>query len=132
MTKSLLAGLLVLGSVVCAQQRVDQQNLYQRIICVVPMVGNGTPADPKRPQYAPWPPSHSRSGIIAFSQVTSDDGRYALVEFVARDRAAFQAIFNDKSIKVFEKGKDSIADAVTELKKYKEDFDISKFGTVAP
>ncbi|SPF43812.1 conserved exported hypothetical protein [Candidatus Sulfopaludibacter sp. SbA4] len=118
MTQRLFACLLVLSSCICAQHRVDSQNLYQRIICVVPMVGSGTPSDPKRPQYAPWPPSRSRAGIIAFSHQVSDDGQHALVEFIALDRSAFQAIFNDKSIKVFEKGKDNIGDVVNELKKY--------------
>src|ERR1700687_2257559 len=34
----------------------------------------------------------SRNGIIGFSYVVSDDGLLALVEFVARDRSAFQPI----------------------------------------
>jgi hypothetical protein len=51
---------------------------------------------------------------------------------VARDRAAFQAIFNDKTIKFFEKGKSKKQDIETELKKYKKDFDLNKFGTVVP
>jgi hypothetical protein len=98
------------------------------------MVGKGTPADPKRPQYAPWPPtvSPSRIAIIAYSHQISDDGKYALVEFVARDRSAFQAIFNDKSVTVFEKGKDKKPDIEKGLKKYKKDFDLSKFGMVLP
>ncbi|MBZ5728602.1 MAG: hypothetical protein LAP87_26925, partial [Acidobacteriia bacterium] len=106
MTQRLLVGLLALAAVMCAQRRVDPRNTYSRAICVVPMTGSGTPADPRRPQYAPWPPSQkpSPTGIIAFSHLVSDDGKYALVEFVARDRAAFQAVFNDKSIKFFEKG----------------------------
>jgi hypothetical protein len=67
-----------------------------------------------------------------YSQQLSDDGKLALVEFVARDRAAFQAIFNDKTIKFFEKGKSKKQDIETELKKYKKDFDLNKFGTVVP
>src|SRR5437588_12153216 len=107
MTQRLVAGLLVLSSYVCAQHTVAPQNRYHRIIWFVPMVGSGTPADPRRPQYAPWPPSRSRTGIIAFSHQLSDDGQHALTEFVAVDRSAFQPIFNDKSIKAFEKGKDN-------------------------
>lgn len=62
----------------------------------------------------------------------SDDGRFALVEFVARDRSAFQQILADKSLKVFDRKKDKKDDIEKELKKYKHDFDISKFGTVMP
>jgi hypothetical protein len=100
--------------------RVDPRNTYYRVIAVVPLsAGSGTPDDPKRPKYAPWPPSRSQTGIIAYSQQLSDDGKLALVEFVARDRAAFQAIFNDKTIRFFEKGKSKRQDIETELKKYK-------------
>jgi len=115
-----------------AQHRVDPGNLYNRVICVVPVVGKGTPADPRRPQYAPWPPkpNPARTDIISYTQQISDDGQYALVEFVARDRAAFQAIFNDKTAvkAVFEKDKNKKDEIEKELKKYKKDFDITKFG----
>ena len=134
MTLRLLSGLLVLAALVCAQHRVDPRNTYDRVICVVPIVGKGTPDDPKRPQYAPWPPNPpgSQTGIIAFSQQLSDDGKFALVEFVARDRSAFAAILSDKQLKVFEKGKDKKDDVEKELKKYKKDFDLSTLGTVLP
>jgi hypothetical protein len=126
---------LLLGSLLAAQHnRVDPRNTYHRILCVVPMVGKGTPADPMRPQYAPWPPSTSasRTAIISFSHQVSDDGRFALVEFVARDRQAFEEIFNDKTIKVFEKGKDNKDDIDKELKKFKKDFSLDKLGAVRP
>ncbi|MBZ5724832.1 MAG: hypothetical protein LAP87_07525 [Acidobacteriia bacterium] len=134
MTQRLLVGLLALGAVLCAQRRVDPRNTYSRAICVVPMTGCGTPANPRRPQHAPWSPSRkpSPTGIIAFSHVVSDDGRFAPVEFVAHDWAAFQALFTDKSIKFFEKGKDKKDDIEKELKKYKKDFDLEKFGMVMP
>ena len=53
--------------------------------------GKGTFDDPKRPMYAPSPAEVqaamvTRQGILGFSYVTSDDGHFALVEFVARDR----------------------------------------------
>ena len=98
------------------------------------MVGAGTPADPKRPKYAPWPPAPatSRTAIIGFSHQVSDDGKLALVEFVAQDRQAFAALFADKTVTVFEKGKDKKDDIEKELKKYKKDFDLSKFGMVRP
>jgi len=126
--------LLVTSCLGLAQHKVDPKNTYSRVICIVPMVGKGTPADPRRPQYAPWPPAAtaSRTAIIAYSHQVSDDGKSALVEFVARDRSAFQAIFNDKSVTVFEKGKDKKSDIENALKKYKKDFDLSKLGMVLP
>lgn len=127
-----LLATLILVSTASSQHRVDPRNNLERIVCVVPMVGAGTPKDPKRPQYAPWPPSkgQSRTDIVAYSHQVSDDGRFALVEFVARDRKAFQAIFNDKTVKVFEKGKDKKDDLEKELKKFRKDFDFSKFAAV--
>jgi hypothetical protein len=126
--------LLLLASAVPAQRRVDPKNTYQRVICVVPLIGAGTAQDPKRPQYAPWPLSQARSqtDIIAYSQQLSDDGRFALVEFVARDRRAFQAILNDRTLRVFEKGKDKKDDIEIELKKFKKDFDLNQFATRVP
>ncbi len=130
----LAVGLLVFASLVYAQHRVDSRNTYQRVVCVVPIVGAGTPQDPKRPQYAPWPLSRARSrtDILAYSHQISDDGRFALVEFVARDRSVFQAIFGDKTLKVFEKDKDKKDDIEKELKKYKKDFDLNQLATRVP
>ena len=33
-------------------------------------------------------------GILAFSWIPSDDGKFALVEFVARERSAFRGVLN--------------------------------------
>jgi hypothetical protein len=156
MTQRLLAGLLALAAVVCAQRRVDPRNTYYRVICVVPLTGQGTKDDPKRPMYAPklsdmmaadsgaqtaqaaaakaGAPVPVRTDILAFTQQLSDDGHYALVEFVAQDRAAFQAIFADSTnVKVvFEKGKSKKADIEKELHKYRKDFNFDNFGVVMP
>ena len=132
MNRELLVGFLALTAVVCAQRRVDPRNTYNRILCVVPLVGQGTPADPKRPEYAPWPSSQNPDGIIAFYFRPTDDGKRAVVEFVARNRAAFQTILNDKTVIVFEKGR--VAKTVVEaaLKQHLKDFDLDTFGMVMP
>ena len=117
------------------QRRVDPKNTYVRIICVVPITGTGTAADPRRPQYAPAvaaAPNLATPGIIGFMHQTSDDGKFALVEYVAKSQAAFAPILSDKQIKVFVKGKDKKSDIEAELKKYKKDFDLNKFGLVMP
>ena len=94
------------------------------------MVGSGTPADPKRPQYAPLPPSPgtppSRAGILAAGYLTSDDGKYALVEFVAADRAAFAPILADKQVKAFEKGKAKKADIEAEFRRHKKELKLEQ------
>ncbi len=117
-----------------AQQRVDSRNMYERALCVVPIVGAGTPDDPRRPQYAPLPPplgiSPSTDGIIAFTFQPSDDGKLALVEFVARSQQAFRDLLADTNpdIKVFIKGKHKRDEIYKEFKKHKRDVDLDKFG----
>jgi hypothetical protein len=132
MSRKLCIGFLLLACSLCAQHRVDPRNSYNRIICVVPLVGKGTPVDPKRPMYAPWPRSEDPNGIIAFTFEPSDDGQFAVVEFVARTRAAFQTILSDASITTFEKGKAAKADVETAVKKVRKNFDMDTFGTVMP
>src|SRR5215472_16729250 len=124
MLRRLVIGVLALASVVCAQRRVDPRNTYNRVIAVVPIVGKGTPADPKRPQYAPWPASQDPNGIIAFFYQPTDDGKRAVVEFIARNRAALQAILNDRTVQVFEKGRAKKADVEGALKLVRKDFDL--------
>ena len=118
------------------QRRVDLRNTYERLLCVVPMVGAGTPSDPRRPLYAPLPGAGapSREGIIAFSYVASDDGRLALVEFVARDRAAFEPILteNRADVKAFLKGKATRSEIEKEFRLHKKDFDLERFGASVP
>jgi hypothetical protein len=120
-----------------AQPRVDARNMYERVMAVVPIVGTGTFADPKRPMYAPTPAelqtaNATRQGILAFTHVVSDDGNFALVEFVARDRAAFQHILADSSVKSFLRGRDKREDMEAEFSKHKKDFDFAHFGVRMP
>ena len=116
------------------QPRVSPRQMYERLMVVVPLVGAGTVQDPKRPMFAPGPNSinaASRTGIIAFTYVLSDDGKFALTEFVARDQAAFKGILTAPALatsKIFTKGVHTQADVETEFKKYKKDFDFNKFG----
>jgi hypothetical protein len=131
MTQRLVTGLLVLASVLCAQHRVDPKNMYHRVICVVPYVGQGTETDPKRPKYVPSPGADNH-GIIGYTQVPSDDGRFAIAEFVAKDVAALDEILHDGQIKAFVKGKSSRAEIEAEIRKYKQDFNLDRFGVAIP
>jgi len=145
MTQRLFTGLLMLAGVVCAQHSVDPKNLYHRIVCVTPLTGSGTATDPVRPKYAPWPlpvpevgtpaptpAMQTQGGITAFSYVLSDDGQHAIVEFVARNRSAFTAIFNDSSVQTFEKGQVTKTAIETAIQKYRKNFSLDQFGTLMP
>lgn len=127
--------LFLLAPVFAQNFRVDERNRYERVLAVLPSVGSGSHADPKRPMYAPLPGqvnAGSRTGIIAFSCVAADDGILYLCEFVARDKAAFNQLLADRSIKSFLKGRDKIQDAITEFSKHKKNFDINQFGVRGP
>jgi hypothetical protein len=116
-----------------AQPRVDPRNMYERVMAIVPMVGRGTFDDPKRPMYAPAPSETSpttRTGILGFNYVASDDGRFALVEFVAADRTAFRNLLADPFIVKFLQGRDKRSDVEAAFKALKKDFDLDKFGKV--
>jgi hypothetical protein len=111
---------------------VSPENGYHHILTVVPYVGTGKPGDPKRPMYAPAVRANvnSRSDILAFVQLPSDDGKFALVEFVAADRNAFQQIMADKSLTVFEKGKHTKAEVEAAMQKHRKGFVLDNFGAV--
>lgn len=72
--------------------------------------------------------------IGAFSYVLVDDGKRAIVEFVASDEAAFEEILKDPEVKVFKK-KEFLSSAAKreeaegEFKRAKKDFDWSMLRT---
>jgi len=121
-----------------AQQRthhVDPRNMYERVLAVVPWTGAGSKADPKRAMFTPSPAQMSptsRSGIIAFQCIHSDNGALALCEFVARDRSALNQILTAPGVKAFLKGRDNVQDAIAEFTKHNKNFDISNFGVRLP
>jgi len=113
-----------------SQPAVPPQNRYERVLAIVPMVGAGTKADPRRPLFIPADPRQlSSAGVISFTAELSDDGRFALVEIVARNRTAFAAMLADRrpDIRVFEKGKVTAADLEREFRRHKPSFSADKF-----
>jgi len=133
MNQRIVTGLLMLAAVASAQHRVDPRNTYRRVIACVPIVGTGSSQnDPHRPLYAPAPGSALPDGIVAFTQVPTDDGKFAIVEFVAKSRKALQTILADATITTFEKGTVSASAIETALRARKADFDIVKFEVVMP
>ena len=134
-TAAVVVCFLGLVNAALAQPRVDPRNMYERCQAIVPLIGKGTSDDPQRPMYAPAPHesnSTSRTGILGFTYVLSDDGHFALVEYVARDRSAFSAILADRSIQSFLKGRDKIEDALAAFTKAKKNFNINTFGVRLP
>lgn len=122
-----------------AKGRVPAHQMYERMTAIVPMAGTGTLADPKRPMFAPTAAQHGQArtaapganrGIIAYSFHPSDDGKWAIVEFVARDRSAFKAISDAErltpGLKTFDRERHSKDDIEAECKKLKKDFDLTK------
>jgi len=110
--------------------RVDPANAYERIYAIVPIVGAGTMDDPKRPLYAPAAHSMNptaRTGILGYHFVTSDDGKLALVEFVAADRSHFKAILADSTIQTFIRGSADLPAIQSAFQALKKDFNINNF-----
>jgi hypothetical protein len=107
-------------------------NLYERVLTIVPMVGTGKWDDPKRPLFVPAkaPLPTDRTGLLGYSYQISDDGKFALVEFVALDKSVLKAITTDARVmKSFEKGQTNLSDVSVEFQKYKKDFNWQHFGT---
>jgi len=135
---SVVVCLLLTVQTATAQQRthhVDPRNTYERVLTVVPWVGSGTKADPKRAKYTPSPAQMSptsRSGILGFQCIPSDDGKLALCEYVAQNKAALNQILADPSVKSFLKGRDKVEDIVAEFTKHSKTFDINRFGVRVP
>lgn len=91
------------------------------------MVGAGTASDPRRPLFAPLP--GERSTISGFTFQISDDGQTALVQFVGRQRIDLQTILsaNRADVRVFDRGKATLAEVEIEFRKVKPGFDVRQF-----
>jgi hypothetical protein len=135
-TCALVGLFLSLALGLSAQHRVDPRWSYSRAIIVAPLQGAGTAADPLRPKHAPAPqavgPSQppAQPGIIAFTFVPSDDGKYAIAEFVALNRTALSQILADRTagVLVFEKGATKAADIEAAIRPFRKDFSLQNFG----
>ena len=126
----LLTLLIAVNPGLAQQRRVDDRNFGERLVLIVPLVGDGSPRNPFRPLFAPTPDEVQASGIISYSSVLSDDKKFALLELVARDRKAFDAILKDTRIDVkkFDHLKGAKKEDIeTEFRKHKKDFDFAKF-----
>lgn len=134
-TVALVVCLLTVVTTAFAQPRVDPLNMYERVLLIVPVAGAGTAADPVRPKYAPLAADidpQGLKGIMGFTAVYSDDGKFALIELVSRNRSVFTAALADGSIQAFLKGRDSRSAAEAAFQKLKKNFSIANFGVIVP
>ena len=132
-----VALLLLLINTLFAQNRVSPEMMYHRVWAVVPMIGSGKPDDPKRPMFTPSPAERTakfktgdRSGVIGYSMQVSDDGNFALVEFVGATPAELKHIVKSQAagVKAFERGTATKAQIEQEFRKYKNSFSLSSLG----
>jgi len=126
-----IALFLLLMNTLFAQNRVSPEMMYHRVWAVVPLIGSGKPDDPKRPMFVPSRAEQmakakigDRSGVMAFSMQVSDDGNFALVEFVGASPAELKFIVNSQAsgVKAFERGVATKAQIEAEFQKYKTGF----------
>lgn len=133
--------LTAITAVLFGQHAVSPRNMYERVYAVVPFIGKGTWDDPKRPLFSPAQMAPSdRSGIIAFHYEMTDDGKFAITEFVFANNttlapalaAISTAVAATPSAKVFQNGKNTSAEIQNAFKLLKKDFDITKFTVRVP
>jgi hypothetical protein len=156
MTRTLLA-LSVFAGTLFGQGHVEPENLYPRILCVVPMIGTGAPGDPRRPMFTPVPSAlavhapaanaaavpaapgdttsptsgtvSARPPIFAFQYQLSDDGNYALLELVGVNKAAFANIIGAAvpGVAVFDRTTATDSQIETAFKQHKSNFSMKTF-----
>ena len=136
-----VALLLLLINTLFAQNRVSPEMMYHRVWAVVPLIGSGTPDNPKRPMFTPSRAEQAaklkngdRSGVLGYSMQISDDGQFALVEFVGATPADLKFIVNSQAagVKAFERGIATKAQIEAEFQKYKNGFALSSFAGAVP
>jgi hypothetical protein len=72
------------------------------------------------------------TGVMAFTSIQSDDGKFALIELVARTQTVFAVILADATVKTWLKGRDNRADAEAAFQKLRANFSIDHFGAIVP
>jgi hypothetical protein len=129
---------LFAGFSLAGQRYVDPTNTYHRVYAVVPVLTpqTVTALQYSLPKYAPTPDEiGKKSGIYGFSSMLSDDGKFALIELVAHERATLLPVLNDPSIQAFEKGGPRQTNLIHEIEAafqlHKKGFTMSQFDEVS-
>lgn len=93
-----LFAISVFAAALYAQQKLSPGMTYHRVWMVTPLQGTGKAGDPQRPMFVPASAAASgRSGVLGFQMQLSDDGKFALVEYVFASPAAFQAVLQSEA-----------------------------------
>ena len=101
---------------------------HDRILAILPLTGNGSAAQPRRP--ALMPAEGLAAGVVSFRWISADDGQRAIVEIVlASDGAAIRSQLQGfgAAAKWFERGRSSRSAVETELRKAKSNFRLEDF-----
>jgi hypothetical protein len=93
------AALSVFAGMLFAQRNVPPEFMYHHVWAVLPMVGAGTPDDPKHPMLipSPVPPGQQQSQaaerpeLLGWQMQMSDDGKFALAELVFQSPLAYES-----------------------------------------
>jgi len=106
-------------------RKVDTQFTHDRVLAIVPIVGAGNAKSPKRPQFTDLP------GITGFTAELSDDGKFALVEFVVKDPKLLTPLLASGQ-RTESKDKSTKNSLYEDFKRYKKDFKPERFGLTVP
>jgi hypothetical protein len=143
-----------IAAIVSAQKRVDgvhqvaSSGLYHRVYAIVPLIGSSKKGDPLRPMFVPAPPTaatglagaqspvtspfqppSAQPNLISYQMQISDDGKFALVEFVGATARDLAPIVNSTAagVRVFVRGKDPEAAILAAFQEYKKTFQFTMF-----
>jgi hypothetical protein len=119
----------ICAAVICSVCWGQGQSGGRRLLAVVPMVGQGTYEDPKRPMFVPAQGQQGVADDLSYSALPSDDGRFAIVEFSLSKPSkegmkSLDAIAGSTAagVQVFERGKQGRDDVERELRKVRKNF----------
>jgi len=133
----LCVGLWVSPVAALAQFRpVNPLNTHFRVVAIVPMVGRGVQDDLRKPMLTELP------GVVAWRAEVSDDGQFALVEIVMKERRLTDAVFThpglgqaraqNPNLKAERKENGRAGDVFAEFAKMKRGFRPERFGVAVP
>ena len=124
---------IVIGcmAILRAQDHVSPENLGERVIAAVPFVGAGTAKDPRRPLFTPNPaePLSDNARAVSYTILgVSDDGKSAIVEFVADNLKDLEPVLKAQrtDVKAFRKGHHPKAEIDQEFRRIKRDFSVDQ------
>lgn len=105
--------------------------MYHRVYAQVKLIGSGTKSDPKRPMFVPPPGQESKdhTGILGYQMQISDDGKWALCEFVGATPKDLEVITksNDPNVVFFERGHATLDQVLADFSQYKTGFTFAAF-----